>query len=64
MNYNRISARCINEYTKARKQGLAVATITTRVQDVNSLALAIYARAPAVKVYYECLSNRIEIRGK
>ena len=61
MNLNRISRRCVGEYIKARRQGKTSAVITTRVEDVNALAIAIKARAPNLVVYYECLSNRVKL---
>lgn len=59
MNLNRISRRAVAAYVNARRAGQTQATIRTKVEDVNALALAIHARAPKLVVYYECLSDRI-----
>lgn len=64
MNLNRISRRCVGEFIQARRRGETSAIVTTRVLDVNALAIAIKARAPEMVVYYECLSNRIKLEQK
>lgn len=61
MNYSRISRKIVDNWSKARNQGKRKMEYTTQCTDVNALAVAIYARAPKLKVLYICNSNKIRI---
>ena len=63
-NYNRLSRRVVKLYVDACYRGENSITFTTRAKDYNAVALAINARIPRCKVYYECLSNKIMIVDK
>jgi len=64
VNYKRIAHNMLNKYNRARSAGFDSITLRTRAVDVNALALAVHAKAPKVVVYYECLTDKVMLKGK
>ena len=59
-NYKRIAHNAINRYCQEGYYGDVV--ISTKVEDINALALEIKKRAPKLNVYYECNTNNIILK--